>query len=159
MLRRDVRVVGSARFGLPAVIFDMRGGVCARLGVVVAGCGIDVLAVLSIALRFAVYLRVGVGVERGVGRRRFCAVIDDAIVDRLARNRLRVAFGSAVTRGAASHAGAAIGFGFRIAVGALFLVDQRLPIGDRYLVVIWVDFAERQEAVAVAAIVHEGGLQ
>src|SRR5215468_4097877 len=132
MLRRDVRVVGSARFGLPAVIFDMRGGVCARLGV---------------------------GVERGVGRRRFCAVIDDAVVDRLARNRLRVAFGSAVTRGAASHAGAAIGFGFRIAVGALFLVDQRLPIGDRYLVVIWVDFAERQEAVAVAAIVHEGGLQ
>src|SRR5215831_5004199 len=155
MLRRDVRVVGSARFGLPAVIFDMRGGVCARLGVVVAGCGIDVLAVLSIAL----YLRVGVGVERGVGRRRFCAVIGDAVVDRLARNRLRGAFGSAVTRGAASHAGAAIGFGFRIAVGALFLVDQRLPIGDRYLVVIWVDFAERQEAVAVAAIVHEGGLQ
>src|SRR5215831_15481703 len=92
MLRRDVTVVGSARFGLPAVMFDMRGGVCARLGVVVAGCGSDVFAALGVALRFAVYLRVGVGVERGVrglGRRHFCAMIDDTVVDRLTRNRLR----------------------------------------------------------------------
>src|SRR5271170_6372755 len=43
--------------------------------------------------------------------------------------------------------------------GALFLVDQRLPVGDRDLVVIRVDFAERQEAVAIAAVVDESGLQ
>src|SRR5271155_2865350 len=47
----------------------------------------------------------------------------------------------------------------RGAGGALFLVDQRLPVGDRDLVVIRVDFAEGQEAVPIAAVVDEGGLQ
>src|SRR5260370_6858547 len=60
---------------------------------------------------------------------------------------------------AAPHAGAAIGFGFRVAVGALLLIDQRLPVGDGNLVVIRVDFAERQKTMAVAAIVYERPLE
>src|SRR5258708_32310406 len=70
-----------------------------------------------------------------------------------------MASGGLAPRRAAPHAGAAIGFGFRVAVGALLLVDQRLPVGDGNLVVIRVDFAERQKAMAVAAIVYEGRLE
>ncbi len=44
-------------------------------------------------------------------------------------------------------------------MGALFLVDQRLPVGDRDLVVVGMNFTERQEAVAIAAIIDEGGLE
>ena len=44
-------------------------------------------------------------------------------------------------------------------MGALLLVDQRLPVGDRDLVVVRMDFAEGEEAVAIAAVVHERGLQ
>ena len=67
-----------------------------------------------------------------------------------------------------------IGLGVRVAAGALGFalvrllvlarlllpaLQQALPVGDRDLVVVGVDFAEGQEAVAVAAIFDEGGLQ
>ena len=42
---------------------------------------------------------------------------------------------------------------------ALLLGDQRLPVGDRDLVVVGMDFAEGQEAMAVAAIIDERRLQ
>ena len=45
------------------------------------------------------------------------------------------------------------------AVGALLLFDQRLPIGDRNLIVVRMDFGKRQKAVAIAAVIDEGGLQ
>ena len=38
-------------------------------------------------------------------------------------------------------------------------VDQALPVGDGDLVVVGMDFAEGEEAVAVAAILDEGRLQ
>jgi hypothetical protein len=44
-------------------------------------------------------------------------------------------------------------------MGALVGLDQRLTVGDRDLIVVRVDFAERQEAVAVAAIFDERRLQ
>jgi hypothetical protein len=59
--------------------------------------------------------------------------------------------------GAAS--GAAVGLGLGGALGALVLGDQRLPVGDRDLVIVGMDFAEGEKAVAIAAIVDEGGLQ
>ena len=46
-----------------------------------------------------------------------------------------------------------------VALGALVLGDQRLPVGDRDLIVVGMDFAEGQKAVAIAAVVDEGGLQ
>src|SRR5271155_2431293 len=43
--------------------------------------------------------------------------------------------------------------------GAFFLVDQGLPVGDRDLIIVRMDFAECEEAVAIAAVVDKGGLQ
>ena len=45
------------------------------------------------------------------------------------------------------------------ALGAALFVDQGLPVGDRDLIVVRMNFAERQEAVAVAAVIDKGGLQ
>ena len=50
----------------------------------------------------------------------------------------------------------------RLGFRARFLglqLDQALPVGDGDLVVVGVDFAEREEAVAAAAIFHESRLQ
>jgi len=60
---------------------------------------------------------------------------------------------------AATAARAAVDFFLGLAMRALFVGDQRLPVGDRDLIVIRMDFRERQEAVAVAAVVDEGGLE
>ena len=46
-----------------------------------------------------------------------------------------------------------------VARGARVGLDQRLPVGDRDLVIVRMDFGERQEAVAVAAVLDERRLQ
>ena len=46
-----------------------------------------------------------------------------------------------------------------IALRALFLGNERLPIGDRDLVVIRMDLAKRQEAVPMISVIDECGLQ
>jgi hypothetical protein len=60
---------------------------------------------------------------------------------------------------AAGAAWAAIRLRVCFAMRALLFVNQRLTIGDRNLIVVGMDFAERQEAVAVAAVFDERGLQ
>ena len=57
-------------------------------------------------------------------------------------------------------------FGDRVLVRLLGLagflglhLQQALPVGDRDLVVVGMDLAEGEEAVAVAAVFHEGGLE
>lgn len=40
-----------------------------------------------------------------------------------------------------------------------FGTKQCLTIGKRYLVIVGMDFGEGQEAVPVAAVIDEGGLQ
>ena len=52
-----------------------------------------------------------------------------------------------------------VGFLIGPRFGFGFLFKQRLPVGDRDLVVVGMDFVEGQEAVAVAAVVDEGCLQ
>ena len=47
----------------------------------------------------------------------------------------------------------------RFACRPCFLGDQRLAIGDGDLIVIGMDFAERQETVPVAAVIDEGRLK
>ena len=42
---------------------------------------------------------------------------------------------------------------------ARLFLEQGLPVGDRDLVVIGMDFGKGEEAVAVAAIIDEGGLE
>ena len=67
--------------------------------------------------------------------------------------------GAAVAMTAPRRPAATLRFGVGIALVAFFLGDQRLPVGDRDLVIVRMDFRERQEAVAVAAIVDKGRLQ
>jgi hypothetical protein len=52
-------------------------------------------------------------------------------------------------------------FCFRLgrALSALFLGDQRLAVCNRDLIVVGMDFAEGQKAVAIAAVIDESGLQ
>jgi hypothetical protein len=80
---------------------------------------------------------------------------DDVALDALA---MTAAAGVAVARAAAAvRAILALFLGF--AVGLFFGLDQRLPVGHRDLVIIGVNFAEGEEAVAVAAIFDESGLE
>ncbi len=46
-----------------------------------------------------------------------------------------------------------------LAMGAFVGLDQCLTVGDRNLIIVGMDFAEGEEAVTVAAIFDEGGLQ
>ena len=82
-------------------------------------------------------------------------------VDRLAAAHVAIAVGAAVTvpAAAAPAAGAMIGVGVGGLLRALFLGDQRLPVGDRDLIVVGMDFREGEEAVAVAAVIDKGRLQ
>src|SRR5579859_8133759 len=60
---------------------------------------------------------------------------------------------------AASAAGAVIGIVVGLALLARFLGNKRLPVGDRDLIVVGMDFREGQEAVPVAAVIDESRLQ
>jgi hypothetical protein len=59
----------------------------------------------------------------------------------------------------AASAGAIVGFHIGSTLVVLFLRDQRLPVGNRNLIVVRVDFRKRQEAMAIAAVVDESRLQ
>ena len=60
---------------------------------------------------------------------------------------------------AAAAARAPVDFIVGGALGALLFVDQRLAIGDRNLIIVGVDFAKGEEAVAIAAVIDESSLQ
>ena len=77
------------------------------------------------------------------------------------RGAARAAWRSLLGRGRPRLLGlrAGVGFGFGLGFRLGLLRQQRLPVGDRDLVVVGMDFAEGQEAVAVAAVVDEGRLQ
>jgi hypothetical protein len=55
--------------------------------------------------------------------------------------------------------GAAFALFLFLAMGAFVGLDQRLTVRHRDLVIVRMDFAKSQEAVAIAAIFNEGGLQ
>ena len=46
-----------------------------------------------------------------------------------------------------------------LGLGGGFLVEERLTVGHRDLIVVGMDFVEGEEAVPVAAVLDEGGLQ
>ena len=60
---------------------------------------------------------------------------------------------------AAAVVGAVLALFLGLAMGLLLGLDQRLPVGDRDLIIVRMDFGKRQEAVAVAAILDESRLQ
>jgi hypothetical protein len=111
----------------------------------VGGLGVQALVFVT----FLAFMRLD-------GLRRFAArILDDLALDALA---IAAAARIAVARAAAS-AGAVLALFFGLAVGAFVRLDQRLTVGDRDLIIVGVDFAEGEEAVAVAAIFDEGRLQ
>jgi hypothetical protein len=108
--------------------------------------GVQVLAVVRSALGQGLALDL---LGRGIG------AFDDVAADALA---MTAAAGVAVARAAAAL-GAVLALFLGLAMGLLLGFDQRLPVGNRDLVVIGMDFAEGEEAVAVAAVFDEGGLE
>ena len=70
---------------------------------------------------------------------------------------MATAFGPAVAPAAA--VGAVFGLFLSFAMGPFIRLDQRLTVGDRDLVIVRMDFAESEKAVAVATVFDEGGLQ
>jgi len=50
-------------------------------------------------------------------------------------------------------------FGGLFARQRLFLIQKSLTVSDRNLVIIGVYFRERQESVAVSAVIYKGGLK
>ncbi|WP_375144034.1 hypothetical protein [Bradyrhizobium sp. Ash2021] len=89
-------------------------------------------------------------------------VIDGGVFHHLALDAVAIAAaaGIAMARTAAMAVGGAVlALFLGLAMGALVGFDQRLTVGDRYLVIVGMDFAEGEEAVAVAAIFDEGCLQ
>jgi len=86
--------------------------------------------------------------------RRGLGVLDDLALDAFAMGAPARA---AVPRTAA--AGAVLALFLGLAVGAFLGLDQGLAVGDRDLVVVRMDFAEGQEAMAIAAIFDEGCLE
>jgi hypothetical protein len=80
--------------------------------------------------------------------------LDHSALDPIA---VAAAAGVAVTGAAAVPAILGLFLGFPM--GLLFGLDQCLTVGDRDLVIVGMDFAEGQEAMAIAAIFNEGGLK
>jgi hypothetical protein len=126
--------------------------------VVIAGIGVVMFGIVRVAMIVAGVHAFVIGAlmrlrgGRGIG----AGVVDDLALDPLA---IAAAARIAVAWTAAAVAGPILGFFLGFAMGALVSLDQRLTVGDRDLIIIRVNFAEGQEAVAVAAIFDEGGLQ
>jgi hypothetical protein len=133
---------------------------------VVVSMSFVVMIVMIVAFVLAVMLRAGVQVlalvrsalGQGLAMDRLgCGIgaFDDVAADAFA---LTTAAGIAVARAAAA-VGTVLALFLGLAMGLLLGFDQRLPVGNRDLVVIGMNFAEGEEAVAVAAIFDEGGLE
>jgi hypothetical protein len=120
-------------------------------GIVLVAAGVRVgffLAVKMIA-------RLVIMVMRQLGRR----VVRACSFDHAALDAVAIAAAARIAVARAAAVGAVFGLFFSFAVGAFVRLDQRLAIGDRDLIIVRMDFAEGQKAVAVAAIFDEGGLQ
>jgi len=86
-------------------------------------------------------------------------VIGPSCFDHAALHAVAIAAAARIAVARAAAVGAVFGLFFGFAMGALVRLDQRLAIGDRNLIIVRMNFAEGQKAVAVAAIFDEGGLQ
>ncbi|WP_283809854.1 hypothetical protein [Bradyrhizobium sp. MOS003] len=121
-----------------------------------------VMIVLALMLRIGVqmlaFVRRAFG-EQGLALdrlgRRGIGAFNDVAADAFA---MTASAGVAVARAAAA-VGAVLALFLGLAMGLFLGLDQRLPVCDRDLIIVWMDFAEGEEAVAVAAIFDEGGLE
>jgi hypothetical protein len=116
----------------------------------------DVVNMSLVAVIMVVRLMImGLRIMRLIG----LAVIRARSFDHAALDAIALAATARVAVARAAAVGAIFGFFLGLAMGALIGFDQRLTIGDRNLIIVRMDFAEGQEAMAVAAIFNEGCLQ
>jgi len=80
-------------------------------------------------------------------------------VDDLALHPFAVAAAARTAVPGTAPVGTVFGFLLGLAMGALVGFDQGLTVGDRDLIIVGMDFAEGQKAVAVATVFDEGRLQ
>ncbi|WP_341510368.1 hypothetical protein [Bradyrhizobium sp. ISRA442] len=131
--------------------------------IVVVVMGLERTGMLGIGVQMLALVRDALGAlgqqlaldRLGNGIRARLEAIDDVALDTLA---MTAAAGVAMARAAAA-VGTILVLLLGFAMGLLLGLDQRLPVGDRDLIVVGMDFAEGEEAVAVAAIFHKGGLE
>ncbi|WP_349630628.1 hypothetical protein [Bradyrhizobium sp. KB893862 SZCCT0404] len=159
-----VRVIVG--MGVMVVIMRMRGVVMIVV-IMIAMVVVVVLVAVVLAVMPGIGVQVLALVRRALGVRSFALdrlgggiaicveTFDDLAAHALA---MTAAAGVAVARAAAA-VGAVLALFLGLAMGLFLGLDQRLPIGNRDLVVVGMDFAEGEEAVAVAAIFNESGLQ
>src|SRR6266404_5465223 len=129
-----------------------------RVGVMFAVMGAIAFAVQVLRVLFRVFLAfflafltlIGLSGQRCVS----ACVLDDLALDALA-----IAAAARVAMARAAAIGAVFALLLGLAVGAFIRFDQGLAIGDRDLIVVGMNFAEGQKAVAVAAVLDEGRLQ
>ncbi len=124
--------------------------------VMMVGIAGMVFVAMGVDMRFfAVIMVMGLMIVRLVRRRviRACPLNDSAL------DAVAIAAAARVAVARTAAVGAILGFLFGLAMGAFVRLDQRLTIGDRYLIIIGMNFAEGQEAMAIATIFDEGGLQ
>ena len=119
---------------------------------VVRGCFSVCAFMYAVAYAIIFLALIGLGGLRGIA----AGIRNDVALDTVA---MAAPARSAMTRATATAAGAVFAFFLGLAMGAFVGLDQRLTVGDRDLVIVGMDFAEGQEAVAVAAIFDEGRLQ
>jgi hypothetical protein len=104
---------------------------------------------------FAVIMRRMVVIMRLVGM----GLIGACALDHAALHPVATATAARIAMARPAAVGTVFGFFFGFAMGAFVGFDQGLTVGDRNLIIVRMDFAEGQEAMAVAAIFDEGRLQ
>nr|WP_276326282.1 hypothetical protein [Bradyrhizobium yuanmingense] len=155
-----------------ALVLAAVGIIVSVMVLVIAGMTMFVMIMVTmiviVALVLAVMLRIGVQMlalgmlgQRGAFDRLGGGIgagfetFDDVAAHALA---MTAAAGVAVPR-AATAVRAVLAFFLGLAMGLFLGLDQRLPVGDRDLVIVGMDFAEGEKAVAIAAIFDESSLE
>jgi len=141
-----VIMIAMTLIAMTVIVGILIVGVLVRRVVIVAHLGIMRIVRRMIADLWGICLRLGIDFR--------ARAFNDLALDTFATV---AAAGIAMTRTPA--AGAVFVFFLGFAVRALVGFDQGLTIGNRDLIVVGMDFAEGEEAVTVAAVFNEGGLQ
>ncbi len=132
--------------------------VITRFGMVMAVIIVMIMGVIVSGMIGGVIMTV---IVMMLGRERLRGVpgIKRCTLDNLASHALAMSAAAGAAMTGAPAVGTVFRFLFGLAVGAFISLDQRLPVGDGDLVIVRVDFAEGEEAVAIAAVFDEGRLQ
>ncbi|MDF0581088.1 hypothetical protein [Bradyrhizobium yuanmingense] len=141
-------IAGMTMFVMIMVAMIVVAMIVALVLAVMLAIGVQMLALGMLRQRGAVD-RLGGGIGAGF------ETFDDVAAHALA---MTAAAGIAVPR-AATAVRAVLALFLGLAMGLFLGLDQRLPVCDRDLVVVGMDFAEGEKAVAIAAILDEGGLE